>query len=581
MCLGKSCRGGFQPPSSGGRLKAAATPFVGLLIAALFGHSVFATDTQPLSVYPLEMTLNGPEGYQQLAVTAQAPGADPADASRSVHYRTDPPGIVKVDAAGFVKPVKDGAATIHVEASGGARAAVKVEVKNVGRFPRISYPNEIVPLFTKYGCNGGGCHGKSGGQNGFRLSLFGFEPAEDHEYLVKEGRGRRIFPGAPEHSLLVMKASGEIPHGGGERVRMDSHAVRMMTQWIRQGMPYAEKDDPEVSHIEVFPKERIVKPGSQQQLVVTAHYTDGSIKDVTRVAVYESNEKDMAEADHDGLVTFNHDTGSVAVMVRFQEKVNVFQAIIPLGAPVEDVPEPKNFIDELVFQKLKMLGLPPSGESRDLTFLRRVTIDIAGRLPTVEEMHAFKAENTPDKRDRLIERLLDSSDYADYFANKWSAILRNKRNSEADARSTYAFHDWIRVSLRTNKPYDAFMKEIVSARGEVGRHPPVTWYRQVKTPKAQLQDIAQVFLGVRIQCAECHHHPFEKWSQNDYYGFLAFFSRVSRKKGNQPKEEIIFHRRGVAAAQNPKTKQSLKPTVLEGVPMEIAPEEDPAILRKK
>src|SRR5205814_932376 len=311
-------------------------------------------------------------------------------------------------------------------------------------------------LFTKTGCNGGGCHGKSSGQNGFRLSLLGFEPAEDYEHLVKEARGRRLFPASPENSLLLLKATATLPHGGGKRLDPDSDDYKLLVRWISDGMPYGKASDPTLTGIEVLPKERILPLGGEQQLAVIAHYTDGSTEDVTRSALYEPNDKEMAKTDETGYVKLFEQPGDVAVMVRYQAKVGVFRALIPLGAPVENLPAAKNFVDDLVFKKLKSVGMPPSEICDDGTFLRRVSIDLAGRLPTLEETKKFLGDSDPSKRDKWIDFLLASSDYADYFANKWSALLRNKRNSPAQTHGTYAFYDWIRDSLLENKPYHRF-----------------------------------------------------------------------------------------------------------------------------
>jgi len=405
--------------------------------------------------------------------------------------------------------------------------------------------------------------------------LLGFEPREDYEYLVKEGRGRRLFPAAPDRSLLLLKAIAALPHGGGHRLSSDSPSYRLLRRWIEQGMPYGNPEDPVVTHVEVFPKEQLMEREGSQQLVVVAHYSDGSTEDVTRTTAFDSNDTEMASVSETGLVTTSQLTGSVAVMARYQGHVGVFRATIPLGVPVDSLPEPKNFIDELVFAKLKALGLPASDLADDSAFLRRITVDVAGRLPTLEETNQFLADSDPQKREKWIDRLLASADYAECFANKWNAILRNKRRSDVDKRATYAFHDWLRSSLYENKPYDQIVREVLTATGEPGKNPPVAWYREVSDASAQVEDTAQLFLGLRIQCARCHHHPFEKWSQQDYYGFQAFFSQVGRKKGPVNNMDRVYHRRGVAQAQNPKTGQMVKPTGLGAEPLELTPDEDP------
>jgi hypothetical protein len=439
----------------------------------------------------------------------------------------------------------------------------------------INFANRIVPIFTKTGCNGGGCHGKSGGQNGFRLSLLGFEPTEDYEWLVNESRGRRLAPAAPERSLLLMKATSMVPHGGGKRLDPASKDYGLIVRWIRQGMPYGKPTDPTVVGIDVTPRERTMPLEGEQQLSVVAKYSDGSSEDVTDSAIYDVNDKDVGAVGETGKLKVFRQPGELAVMVRYQGQVAVARATVPLGAPVESLPPARNFIDEIVFDKLKTVGMPPSEPADDATFLRRVTLDIAGRLPTLEEAQGFRDDPAPDKRDRLIDRLLDSPDYAEYFANKWAALLRNKRALPAYLRGNYVFHDWIRDAILQNKPYDQFVREILAASGDTAENPPAVWYRQVTTPQAQLEDTAQLFLGTRIQCAQCHHHPYERWSQQDYYAFAAFFSTVNRKPGAAPGEEVIFAKRGDASAVNKKTGQPVKPVGLGGKLLALSPDDDP------
>ena len=528
------------------------------------------------SAAPLELKLRGADARRQLLVT-ELVGGNVRDLTREVTYEVAPTGVVTVSPVGLVTPVADGVATVTAKSKGGEAASGRVTVEGFGAADPINFPNQVVPIFTKHGCNGGGCHGKSSGQNGFRLSLLGFEPTEDYEHLVREARGRRLFPAAPESSLLLTKAVASMPHGGGKRLDPAGDDYRLLVRWIGQGMPYGKSTDPSVAKIEVWPKERTLSRGAAQQLVVLAHYTDGSVQDVTRGAVYEPNDKNLGESDETGLVKVYDQPGDVAVMVRYQSRVAVFRATVPLGAPVETLPVARNFIDELVFEKLKKVGMPPSELCDDPTFLRRVTVDVAGRLPTPEEAKAFLADGSADKRNKLIDRLLEGTDYADYFANKWSALLRNKRDEAKEMRGTYAFHGWIRDSLQTNKPFDQFVREIVAASGDAADNPPVAWYREVKEAKTQLEDAAQMFLGLRLQCAQCHHHPFEKWSQQDYYSFAAFFSRVGRRPGINPGEEAIFHRRGGAGTTNPKTKQVVKPAGLGLAAMDLPPDEDPRL----
>jgi hypothetical protein len=521
------------------------------------------------------VVLAGRDAQQQLVITGAYSSGQRRDLTRDVKYSATPEGIVTISPTGLIQPTGEGEAALTAQHSAGASTTLKVTVKNLKDDVAVNFANEVVPIFTKLGCNSGGCHGKASGQNGFRLSLLGFEPAEDFEHLVMEARGRRVFAAAPDRSLLLMKATSKMPHGGGARMKEDSYNYRTVRRWIEQGMPYGDKNAPTVARIEVYPPERTMSPDGQQQLAVTAYYSDGSSRDVTHIAQFDANDTTMAEANETGLVKTHDLTGDVAVMARFQGQVGVFRATIPLGVAVAELPPAKNFIDELVFGKLKTLGLPPSAVADDSTFLRRVTIDIAGRLPTIDETKQFLADQDSEKRSKWIDRLLAGGDYADYFANKWSAILRNKRQNDNEKRATYAFHEWIRQSLYENKPFDQFVREILAASGDVIENPPVSWYREVKERNQQLEDTAQLFLGMRIQCARCHHHPFEKWSQQDYYGFEAFFAQVGRKPGEVQDMERVFHRRGDARSRNPKTGQEVKPTGLGSPSLELAPDDDP------
>ncbi len=444
--------------------------------------------------------------------------------------------------------------------------------------PPVSFVNDVIPILTKAGCNAGPCHAKApSGQNGFQLSLLGFETSDDYEHIVKENRGRRIFAPVPEQSLLLLKATAESPHGGGQRIQKDSASYRMLLDWIRQGAPSDAGSAPVLTKLVVEPSRGQVLPNATQQLKVLAEYSDGVVRDVTSTALFESNDKAMAEVNGMGLVHVSDIPGKVSIMVRFQGLVSVFNAAVPLGAPVESLPESANFVDDHVFANLKDLGIPPSPVCDDATFLRRVTLDIAGRLPTAQEADAFLASTAQNKRDQVIETLLASPDYADFFASKWNALLKNRRDDASDITSNFAFHAWVRDSMLSNKPYDQFVRELLAATGTVIANPPVAWYKRVKEPKQQLEDVAQLFLGVRMQCAQCHHHPFERWSQDDYYGLAAFFTQVGRKPTSTRGEDMIFHRRGTAGATNIRSGAVVKPSALGTVIPPIAPDEDPRL----
>ncbi len=526
------------------------------------------------------LVIRGRDARQQVVVTGLYSSQQQRDLTQQVEYSVTPTDIVSVDKTGLITPLQDGEAVLNVTGPSGKSASVKIQVSGIAEEQPIDFHNQIVPIFTKLGCNGGGCHGKSGGQNGFRLSLLGFYPDEDYEFLVKEGRGRRLFPPAPDESLLLKKSVGTAPHGGGKRMTTDSYEYRILARWIQQGMPRV--DEPRhVTKIECFPDVRVMDRHQQQQITVTAHYSDGTTEDVTRMAVYEANDTEMAEAGKTGMVATSDLIGEVAIMARYQSQVATFRATIPLGAEVANLPASDNIVDQTVFNKLKVLGIPPSPVADDSTFLRRVYIDITGTLPTVTEVEQFLADTDTQKRDKLVDQLLETTAYADYFATKWNAVLRNKKQATDTTEGTYAFHQWIWSSLYDNKPYSQLVSEILTASGQQRFNPAVVWYREVNETNEQVEDTAQLFLGIRIQCARCHHHPFEKWSQNDYYSFAAFFSRLGKKKplpNEAPansRDTRLFHNTGMASAKNPRSGTQLKPAGLGSQPLEIDADRDP------
>lgn len=526
------------------------------------------------------VTIRSKDARQQLVVTGVHADETATDVTRDVSWAVSDPNVLVVDSTGMAIPKADGQVTVTATL-GDKSATATVAVSGFANPLPINFRNQVVPIFTKLGCNSGGCHGKSGGQNGFRLSLLGFVPEEDYEFLRKESRGRRIFPAAPQESLLLRKAVGASPHGGGKRMEPDSYEYNLLVQWIEQGLPYGTDSDPYVVGIKCIPEARTMVRKTQQQIAVIATYSDGSTEDVTRMALYEPNETEMAESSVTGLVSTLDLSGEVAIMARYQGQVATFRATVPLGADTSGMPEPVGFVDVAVFGKLKQLGIPASEVCDDATFMRRASLDITGILPTEEEVRMFLADSAPDKRDRLVDRLLDSTAYADHFTNKWSFVLRNKKEGADDAPGTMLFHQWIWNRIYDNMPYDQFVREIVTASGDPQSNPAVVWYRDVDTTEEQVEDTAQLFLGLRIQCARCHHHPFEKWSQDDYYGMAAFYGRVGKKvipnASGSMRDRRVFHNEGIATASNPRTGKSLKPTGLGTEAYEITADRDPRV----
>jgi hypothetical protein len=545
------------------------------------GGDASRPDPLSLRVFPAQVLLRGPDAVQQLVVEGLPAGLPAFDLTSEARFAITNPSVASVDEAGTIAARGDGSTTVTIR-RGGLEAKVAVRVKDFAAGLPVNFANRVIPIFTKLGCNAGGCHGRLSGQNGFRLSLLGFEPALDYETLVKEGRGRRLFPAAPDASLLLQKAVARLPHGGGKRLDPASSEYRLIRRWIAAGMPMGRPLDPTVVRIEIYPAGRVLRRGTREQLAVTAFYSDGSSEDVTRWVQYQSNDVEVASALPGGKVESQRSAGQAAIMARYQGQVAVFRATVPLGQAQAggEFASRNNPIDVAAARHWNALGITPSKDCTDAEFLRRASLDITGTLPAGEATRTFAADPDPAKRAHLVDRLVNSPEYASYFAIKWSDVLRNKREGNVLYQSsTYNFHDWIRENLARNTRYDQFVREIVAASGTPATTPAVQWYRRLKEPSACVDDTAQVFLGMRLQCARCHHHPFERWSQDDYYGFAAFFARVGRKKSLLSQkagreDEVIFAAREGQVTQ-PRTGQTMVPKGLGGSVIAVAANEDP------
>lgn len=524
-----------------------------------------------IRVLPDKVVLGDPFSRRQLLVQV-----DGRDATRDVKYQSASAGVATVDAAGYVVPVGNGATELLLDVNGQS-VRVPVEVAGLDHLRPVDFATEVVPLMSRFGCNAGGCHGKASGQNGFKLSLFGFDTNFDYAALVKEARGRRVFAAAPEQSLLLTKATGLAPHGGGKRLEVGGEPYRILLSWLQAGAPPSAPDVPRVARLRLEPSERILQAGERQQLAVLAEYTDGSVRDVTRSAQYSSNLDVVATVDETALVTAGDQTGEAAIMTRYMGQVAVCRILRPQGAPLASLPDfqPAGFVDQLSAVKWQKLGLKPSPICDDATYLRRVTVDLCGRLPTVDEARLFLKDPAPNRRETLVDRLLASPDYPAYFANKWGSILRNSSLAGSD-RAAYAFHNWMKDMLARNRPYDEFVRGIVAASGEWADAPAINWFWQSRDDQLHqvTADTAQVFLGLRLQCARCHHHPYERWSQEDYFGLAGFYTRLGRKSFGEPPP--YYSAPNVTIGEtHPLTGQQIEPKYLDGELAKFSPEEDP------
>jgi len=539
----------------------------------------------PLQVFPESITLKGMDDGAQLVIGLSQPAAPIKDRTGKAKVTPADPTIVQVNASGRVTPLKNGQTTLKVT-EGALSREIPVKVEGCEAPLPIHFANQIVPIFTKMGCNGGGCHGKASGQNGFKISLLGYEPELDYMTLVKEGRGRRLNPGAPEMSLLLTKGTGQAPHGGGKKLEPDSDEYRLIRRWIASGMPYGDAKDPTVKRIEVFPTDRVLSRDSQQQIAVLAHYSDGRVEDITRRAQYETNEPEIATVEGSGLVKTQKVPGEAAVMVRYQEYVAVFRASVPRSdKPVEFAFAEQTLVDRHTSAKWRKLALKPSDLSSDEQFLRRISLDLTGTLPTPAKVREFLANKAPDKRARLVEELLETPEYGYIFANKWADILRVKRDgNNARMAGTFSFHHWIKQAMLDDMPFDQFARAVLTATGEEKTNPPTLWTKSITNPEQFVDDTAQVFLGLRLTCAQCHHHPYEKWSQDDYWGLAAFFGRIGRKEitlpghdNGQPVKTTYIVTNSGGSVANKRTNQPAPIKPLDAPPMIVPEDEDPRV----
>jgi hypothetical protein len=507
-----------------------------------------------VAVSPTTIRLNGPGAVYSILVDGKTADGRIVDLTSEAHFRSLGPTYASVSPSGLVRGVADGSTRIVVEA-GGRTLELSATVEGSTRPRKYHFENDVIPLFSRFGCNSSGCHGKAEGQNGFKLSVFGFDPAADYAALIKEARGRRVFPAAPDNSLLLRKISGQVPHGGGVRIAQGTGAYEVLRGWIAAGTPFGDEGAPTVAGLRVEPHERRLAMRGRQQLRVVARYSDGREVDVTRLARFQVNNEGLASVSAAGAVTAGEAPGEVAVMAGFMGAVDIFRALVPRREIIVSYPKlaENNFIDGLVFQKLRKLNIVPSEGCDDADYLRRVYLDIIGTLPTAAEARRFFADKRADRRARLADELLDRPEFADYWALKWADLLRVDRQVLGH-KGAYAFYKWIRESFAVNKPLDALAREVITAEGPLNEVGPANFYKVVPRAGDAASTVSQVFLGVRIACAQCHHHPFDRWSQNDYYGMEAFFAPVGVRGGSR-RETVLSS--GDPETRHPRTGERI------------------------
>jgi hypothetical protein len=530
-----------------------------LLVLGLWAACAPAEAALPVS--PAAVILDNPEATQQLLV--RSPDST-VDLTRLAAYEVVDPKVAAVDAAGLVQPRGEGRTEILVR-HGKEQARVPVEVTGLSRPAPIAFETQIIPIFSRHGCNSGACHGKAEGKNGFKLSVFGFDPLADHQALTMEARGRRIFPGSPESSLLLRKASGQLAHGGGKRLPPDGLPYRRLRRWLAEGARYGTGAT--ITTLEVEPRQQVLAFHGTQQLRVSAVDAAGKRHCVTLDAEYDSNAGSMAGVDDRGWVQAGAVPGEAAILVRYLGHVTVCRVTIPQPGVRFARPPEANFIDRLAWDKLERLGIPPSEPADDATFLRRVFLDAIGTLPTAAEARAFLADPRPDRRARLIDQLLQRPEYADYWAMRWSDLLQVDRDRIKPAGAV-AITRWLRRQVAENRPYDEFVRDIVTARGSTAAEGPAAFYKALTTPEDMSRSFSQLFLGVRIACAQCHHHPSDRWGQDDYYALAGFFTGVGRKA--LPGEmEAILAQKGTEL-NHPRTGKPVPARALGAAPADLS-----------
>ncbi len=540
----------------------AAVPTEPAKVAPLVGQPT------ALAVQPAAITLAGPRALQQVVVTGRYADGTTRDLTPFCELAPEAADVAAIK-DGLLMPKKNGTTSLVVKV-GGQTAKVPVVVKDFDKPAPVSFRHEFIAALNVGGCNAGACHGTPSGKGGFRLSLRGYDPAADYLTLTREAFNRRTDRGDPDASLILLKALAKVPHEGGQRFRPGAVPVGIIHTWLAEGL----QDDPPTAAapqgVTILPGSRVLKaPARFQQLAVLARFADGSTRDVTRLTVFSSSDAAVADVNTNGLVEFRQ-AGEVAILCRYldiMETVRLTYLEPREGFVWKDVPE-NNYVDKHVFAKLKMLSIPPSDLCTDQEFIRRAYLDLCAILPTPDEVKAFVADAAKDKRAKLIDRLLERPEYADFWTLKWADVLRNNRKT-VQVKGTEVYQHWLRRNIERNTPFDEVVRELLTADGSTFANPPANYYRVAREPTVLAESTAQLFFGVRMQCAKCHNHPFERWTQDDYYSLAAFFARVRQKKDpsepganpQTPGAEVIYSDRAGEVTQ-PRSGKVMAPKIM-------------------
>ena len=528
-----------------------AAPFI--LAAMAFAtddtNPAFTSEPKLLAEYevteirliPSQVVFSDASEYRKVLVVGKTGRSSEIDLTRTAKF-TPAADCVRFDEQGYLFPVKDCETRVAVAANG-LTAQLPVTVRGLAKPREVSFVRDVEPIMNKVGCSAGTCHGAAKGKNGFKLSLRGYDPEFDYDRLIHDVSGRRFNRADPARSLLLLKPTAQVPHGGGLRFDTDSQYYKTILEWLSEGVPFGDARAAEVARLEVTPSDILMpKPGLSQQIVVVAHYSDGAARDVTREASYTSNAPSVAEVMQDGLLTSGR-KGEAALLVRYEGNfVTVPTTILSETPGFKWVELPQyNYIDEAVDRKLRKLRILPSPLSTDAEFIRRVSLDLIGVPPTPEEVEAFLRDKTPprQKRARLVDQLIARHEYVDHWSLKWGDLLKSNRKFLGQ-KGMWRFRDWIRQSVAENKPYNQFVYELITARGSTYDNPAANYFLIADQPNTQMETTTQLFLGVRFMCAHCHDHPFEQWTNKQYFELSAFFAQVGIRDGARSLEKVVY-----------------------------------------
>ena len=534
-----------------------------ILVTLVVGQLARAHDITSIAVYPSSIRLDTVRDAHDLIVIGTDAVGINIDVTAACTFSASD-AIVSIDTR-TLRPIANGSTIVSIAHPSGASATVELVVTNAEFQPPISWKRDIMPLFTMPGCNSGACHGSARGQDGFRLSLFGFDPDGDYDRLTREMGGRRLNLAVPEESLLLRKICGEAVHTGGTRLERDSPYYDTLKQWIAAGAPRDKGDLPTVISLSVHPPSAVVRSNGQSfQLAIVATYSDGTTRDVTDLAVYRTSNKSSVAVELGGRLT-TASIGEAFITAAF----DTHTVGTPLIVLAEDIgaerdPRPSsNDIDHLIDARLARLRITPSPPCSDEVFLRRLYLDMVGLLPTPEERTVFLVDTTPEKRAKLIDSLLERREFIDQWVMQWAELLQIRSNTEIPYKSTLLYFEWLRACFANDVPIDEMTRRILHASGGTFTTPETNFYINQSDAKILTESIAQAFMGTRIQCAQCHNHPFDRWTQDDYYGFVSFFTQVGRKKAEDLRETIIFNSRK-GEVNHPVSGKPVPPTFLGG-----------------